>query len=548
MEEMTMEKIYDLIIIGGGPTGLTAGIYAGRAKLNVLILEKSSIGGQIYLTNEVANYPGIFETTGSNYAEQLKKQAEAFGVEIISGEVTNMKFSKEIKEIKTSTDTYKGYSVLIATGASPRKLGFPGEEEYTGRGVAYCATCDGEFFTDMDVFVIGAGFAAAEEAMFLTKFARKVTVIAREPEFTCAKSIADKVLANPKIEVKFNTEILEAKGDIQLRSAKFKNNVTNEIFEYKANEGESFGIFVFIGYEPQSKLFKDVITLDNQGFIPTDEDLATNIEGVYAAGDIRPKKLRQLVTAVSDGATAAFSIEKYVHDLKGKLGVEKEENSSKTTSEIKHPTKKFLDDNIQNQLKDIFSKFDKTVKVVLIKDPEIAKSTQMEEFLNEISSLSDKIEFQSLNKNENLELEKKIDAERFPTIAFFDQDNNFKGIKFSTLPGGHELNSFILALYNIAGAGQKISEESKKKIDSISTPHRIKIGVTLSCSRCPESVQSAQRIAIENSNLDVEVIDVFTFPKFREKFEIMSVPAIIIDDKLAGFGQKNIEQFLDLIK
>ena len=543
-----MEKIYDLIIIGGGPTGLTAGIYAGRAKLNVLILEKSSIGGQIYLTNEVANYPGIFETTGSNYAKQLKKQAEAFGVEIISGEVTNMEFSKEIKEIKTSTDTYKGYSVLIATGASPRKLGFPGEEEYTGRGVAYCATCDGEFFTDMDVFVIGAGFAAAEEAIFLTKFARKVTVIAREPEFTCAKSIADKVLANPKIEVKFNTEILEAKGDIQLRSAKFKNNVTNEIFEYKANEGESFGIFVFIGYEPQSKLFKNIITLDNQGFIPTDEDLATNVEGVYAAGDIRPKKLRQLVTAVSDGATAAFSIEKYVHDLKGKLGVEKEENSSKTTSEVKHPTKKFLYDNIQNQLKDIFSKFDKTVKVVLIKDPEIAKSTQMEEFLSEISSLSDKIEFQSLNKNENLELEKKIDAERFPTIAFFDQDNNFKGVKFSTLPGGHELNSFILALYNIAGTGQKISEESKKRIDSISTPHKIKIGVTLSCSRCPESVQSAQRIAIENSNLDVEVIDVFTFPKFREKFEIMSVPAIIIDDKLAGFGQKNIEQFLDLIK
>ena len=543
-----MEKIYDLIIIGGGPTGLTAGIYAGRAKLNVLILEKSSIGGQIYLTNEVANYPGIFETTGSNYAEQLKKQAEAFGVEIISGEVTNMEFSKEIKEIKTSTDTYKGYSVLIATGASPRKLGFPGEEEYTGRGVAYCATCDGEFFTDMDVFVIGAGFAAAEEAIFLTKFARKVTVIAREPEFTCAKSIADKVLANPKIEVKFNTEILEAKGDIQLRSAKFKNNVTNEIFEYKANEGESFGIFVFIGYEPQSKLFKNIITLDNQGFIPTDEDLATNVEGVYAAGDIRPKKLRQLVTAVSDGATAAFSIEKYVHDLKGKLGVEKEENSSKTTSEVKHPTKKFLDDNIQNQLKDIFSKFDKTVKVVLIKDPEIAKSIQMEEFLSEISSLSDKIEFQSLNKNENLELEKKIDAERFPTIAFFDQDNNFKGVKFSTLPGGHELNSFILALYNIAGTGQKISEESKKRIDSISTPHKIKIGVTLSCSRCPESVQSAQRIAIENSNLDVEVIDVFTFSKFREKFEIMSVPAIIIDDKLAGFGQKNIEQFLDLIK
>lgn len=314
-----MNKIYDLIIIGGGPAGLTAGIYAGRSKLNVLLIEKEGIGGQIILTNEVANYPGIIETTGLNYADQLKQQAKSFGVEIVSEKVINMNFDQDIKEIKTSSNNYKGYSVLIATGASPRKLGFPGEKEFTGSGVAYCATCDGQFFTGMDVFVIGAGFSAAEEAIFLTKFAKKVTVIARESEFTCAKSIADKVLAHPKIEVKFNTKILEASGDFELRSAKFRNNITGEIFEYKPNKDEFFGIFVFVGYEPQSKLFKDIVNLDEQGFILTNEDLETNIKGVFAAGDVRPKELRQLVTAVSDGAAAAFSIEKYIHELKKQI-------------------------------------------------------------------------------------------------------------------------------------------------------------------------------------------------------------------------------------
>ena len=252
-----MEKIYDLIVIGGGPSGLSAGIYAGRAMLDVLIIEKDKAGGQICLTNEIVNYPGITEISGSEFGTQLKKQAENFGVEFVSDEVKDMDFSQDIKTIKTSSGEYKALSVVLATGASPRKLNFPGEEEYTGRGVAYCATCDGEFFTGMEVFVVGAGFAAAEEAIFLTKYATKVTIIAREPEFTCAKSIAEKVLNHPKIEVRFNTELLEAKGDIQLRSAVFKNNVTGEISEYKAKDGKSFGIFIFVGYEPQSKLFKN---------------------------------------------------------------------------------------------------------------------------------------------------------------------------------------------------------------------------------------------------------------------------------------------------
>lgn len=311
-----MNKIYDMIIIGAGPAGLTAGIYGGRAKLNTLIIEKSIPGGQITVTNEVVNYPGIIETTGAKYAENLKQQALNFGVEFLSDEVIDLDLSNDIKIIKTKSNEYHTFTVVIATGATPRKVGFIGEKEYEGRGVAYCATCDGEFFTDMDVFVIGAGYAAAEEAIFLTKFTRKVTIIAREPEFTCAKSIADKVLTHPKIEVKFNTEILEISGDFLPRSAKFKNNCTGEITEYQANTDETFGTFVFIGYAPQSQLFKGKVEIDEAGFIPTDKNLMSDVNGVFVAGDIRPKNLRQIVTAVADGAEVAYNIEKYLEHLK----------------------------------------------------------------------------------------------------------------------------------------------------------------------------------------------------------------------------------------
>ena len=541
-----MEKIYDLIVIGGGPSGLSAGIYAGRAMLDVLIIEKDKAGGQICLTNEIVNYPGISEISGSEFGAQLKKQAESFGVEFTTAEVKDMDLSQDIKVLKTTSGEYKALSVVIATGASPRKLNFPGEEEYTGRGVAYCATCDGEFFTGMEVFVIGAGFAAAEEAIFLTKYATKVTIIAREPEFTCAKSIAEKVLSHPKIEVKFNTELLEAKGDIQLRSAVFKNNITGEISEYKAQDGKSFGIFIFVGYEPQSKLFKEHIKLDQYGFIPTDEDLLTNIKGVYVAGDIRPKKLRQLVTAVSDGAVAAVNIEKYVHDLREKLGISKEEKEPEKSSQAQIKEVELLDSNLKEQLKDIVSKFENNIELVVIKDSSVEKSSMIENMVKEISSVSNKLKFISFEKGENSELEKKIKADRFPTIAILDKNGDFSGIKFSSLPSGHELNSFILAMYNIAGPGQKISEDTMKNY--ISSPINIKIGISLSCTKCPETVQAAQKIAVENKNINVEIIDVFTFPDFKEKYDIMSVPAMIINDKDIFFGQKNIDEVIEILK
>jgi len=315
-----MDKIYDVIIIGGGPAGLSAALYTSRSKLSTLILEKDKMGGQIVTTEEVANYPGSLfktdemETSGPKLVARMVKQAEHFGAERIMKGVESLDFSGQIKKVITEDNTeFLGKTVIIATGAYSRKLGAPGEKALTGKGVSYCATCDADFFEDLEVFCIGAGYAAAEEAIYLTKFAKKVTIIAREPEFTCAKSIADQVMANPKIEVKFNSEVLEMRGDGILEEVTFRDNLTGETWDYVAEEDiGTFGIFVFIGYKPATDLFKGHINMDQWGYIPTDEFMATNIPGVYAAGDLRPKELRQVITAASDGAIAATAIEKYL--------------------------------------------------------------------------------------------------------------------------------------------------------------------------------------------------------------------------------------------
>lgn len=542
-----MEKIYDVVVIGGGPAGLSSGIYAGRAKLDVLVIEKEQKGGQIALTSEVVNYPGIIEISGSEYMAQTKKQAENFGVNFVEAEVIDMDFSQKIKTVKTSNGEYKSLSVVIATGAAPRKLGFPGEKEFTGRGVAYCATCDGEFFTGMDIFVIGAGFAAAEEAMFLTKYGKSVTIIAREPDFTCAKSIGDKVKSHPKITVKFNTELMELTGDMKPTAAKFKNNVTGEITEYKAKVGETFGVFVFVGYAPSSQIFKGHINIDQFGFIPTDEDLMTNVPGVFAAGDIRPKRLRQVVTAVADGAIAATSIEKYAHDLREELGLKKEEKEEKKVTNVEAQAESFLDDGLRAQLGDVVARFENSIELVVIKDPANEESNAIENAVKEISEISDKLKFSSYNLGENKDLETKIKAERFPTIAILNKDGEFSGLKYSSIPSGHELNSFILGMYNVAGPGQKVAEESLAKIANINKPVNIKIGISLSCTKCPKTVQSVQRIATLNKNVEMEMINIFTFQDFKNRYDIMSVPAVVINDQHIYFGEKNIEDILEII-
>lgn len=552
-----MEKIYDLLVIGAGPAGLSTGIYAGRAKLNTLIIEKAEFGGQVNKTYDISNYPGARNSNGPKLMEEMRNQAEDFGVNFMSAEVLEVSLEGDVKTLKTDRGEIKGRSVVIATGASPRKLGFKGEEEFTGRGVAYCSTCDGQFFEGLEVFVIGAGFAAAEEAMFLTKFATKVTVIAREPEFTCAKSIADKVLAHPKVEVKFNTEILEANGTEMINYAKFINNKTGETFEYNAKkEDGSFGIFVFVGYAPQSQLFKGILELDKFGYIVTNENMETNIQGVYVAGDLRPKALRQIVTAVSDGAIAATSAERYVIELKEKLGIKDEYEPKKVEkkevkiSDLNNVSKrsKLLNDGLRSQLKGVLARLEKNVTLVSIVDESNSKSIELRDLILDIADLDERVNAEVYNKGENVEVENKIHADKYPVVALLDSDKKYSGVKFHGVPGGHELNSFILAIYNLGSAGQQISEETLNNIKKIDKDINIKVCVSLSCHLCPDVVVSSQRIAIENEKVQAEMIDISNFKEIKDKFKVMSVPAIIVNDEQIYFGAKKIDEIINLIK
>lgn len=553
------KKIYDVIVIGGGAAGMSAGIYSGRAKMKTLVLEQGSVGGQAKTTNEIVNYPGIRHTTGPELMEQMHLQAEDFGVAFAQAEVLEAQLEGEIKVLKTTNGDYETRSVIIATGATPRTLGFPGEAEYRGRGVAYCATCDGEFYTGLEVFVIGAGFAAAEEAIFLTRFARKVTVIAREPEFTCAKTIADKVLAHPKIEVKFNTEVVEATGDELLRRVKFINNQTNETFEHVAQDDETFGIFIFAGYVPQTKVFNGLVDMDKFGYIITDENMHTSVEGVYAAGDLRPKVLRQVVTAVADGAIASLEAEKYVAHEKERLGIVEEEvevaPQPKEVKEEKAPAKEvakggqsaLLNDALRGQIAGILGRMENNVTLVTIVDPANAKSIELRDLVMDIANLGDKLEAIVKTKGEDVALEEKVNADKFPVVALLDQDGNYAGVKFHSVPGGHELNSFLLAIYNLAGPGQALDAQVLEAIKSLDKKVNIKVAVSLSCHLCPDVVVSAQRIAIENPNVEAEMLDIANFPELKTKHKVMSVPCMIVNDEKIAFGSKSIQEMLNLI-
>ena len=306
-----MSKIYDVIIIGAGPAGLSAAIYAGRSRLSSLLIEKDADGGQIVITHEIENYPGgLDHESGASLVARMVKQAAQFGAERASDTIVDVELEGDIKIVKGQKAEYQARSVIIAAGAMPRPIGCPGERELIGKGVSYCATCDANFFEDFEVYVVGGGDSAVEEAIYLTKFARKVTIIHRRDELRAAKSIQERAFANDKIEFMWNSVVTELKGDGLLQSMVVQDTKTGESREIHADEEDgTFGVFVFVGLVPNSKIFEGKITMDG-GYIPTDEDMNTNIAGVFAAGDIRVKSLRQVVTAAADGAIAAIGVEK----------------------------------------------------------------------------------------------------------------------------------------------------------------------------------------------------------------------------------------------
>ena len=545
---MDNKNLYDVAIIGGGPAGLTAALYLARACYRVIVLEKEKFGGQITITSEVVNYPGIEITDGKTLTEKMRVQAQNFGAEFKLAEVTSINMDNDVKEIETTKGKIHCLGVLLATGAHPRMIGFEGEAEYKGHGVAYCATCYGEFFTGKDIFVIGGGFAAAEESVFLTKYAKHVTILVREEDFTCAKATADETKANKDITVLYNKEVVRVEGDGVLRSITWKDLVSGEETTHKV-EDDTFGVFVFAGYEPETSLVKGLAEIDERGYIITDKSQMTTREGLFAAGDVCIKPLRQVVTAVGDGALAATELEKYVVKMHKKTGLVPEqpvrEGSATSHNITPASVKPAAEDNgnalftsdMLAQLNAVFGKMES--KLVLSHGLDSRDSSnELKHYMEELAKLTDKL---------SVRLEENVDEKEAPYVKVCREDGSYSGLAFHGIPGGHEFTSFILGLYNVAGPGQQIEDDIKSKIEAVDKETKIRLMVSLTCTMCPDLVVAAQRIASLNPKVSTEVYDLNHFPDLRDKYQIMSVPCMVINDGKPNFGKKDISQVLDLI-
>ena len=539
-----MENLYDVVVIGGGPAGLTAAIYLARAKYRVVVVEKEKFGGQITITHEVVNYPGVERTSGAELTETMRKQAESFGAEFMLAGVESLDMSGDVKIVRTDRGELKCFGVLLATGAHPRMVGFTGEEEFRGRGVAYCATCDGEFFTGKEVFVVGGGFAAAEEAVFLTKYASHVTILIRRDDFSCAKSAADAARNHEKITVLTNTEVVDVTGDSTLRAIRYRNKLTGEVTERRAPEGDNIGVFVFAGYAPATDLIRDLADVTPDGYVVTDRSMKTSVDGLYAAGDVCVKALRQVVTAVGDGALAATELEKYAASLQKKTGLKpqqpvKQEPQKEEPKAVESSAKSggLFDAAMLNQLNTVFSRMASPLVLKLQLDGRPV-SGELKGYMEELASLTEKL---SVVVEEG--------GEDAPCVQVCRSDGSWTGLAFHGVPGGHEFTSFVLGLYNAAGPGQPVDTDVLETVRSIDKKTDIKVLVSLSCTMCPELVTAAQRIAAENQNITAQVYDLNHFPALRDKYNVMSVPCLVVGDgEKISFGKKNVRQLVELLK
>lgn len=540
------ENLYDVVIIGGGPAGLSAAIYLTRAKYRVLVLEKEQFGGQITITHEVVNYPGVGKCSGKALTDTMYLQAEYFGADFLMAEATGLDLKKDVKIVHTNRGDFKCFGVLLATGARPRTIGFKGEAEYRGRGVAYCATCDGEFFTGQEIFVIGGGYAAAEESIFLTKFASHVTILIRGEDFSCAEAVAEQTRKHEKITVITNTMVEEVSGESILNYIRYKNRITGEITEYHAKEGDGFGVFVFAGYAPETDLVKDIAELNEHGYIITDKSQKTSVDGLYAAGDICIKPLRQVVTATSDGALAATELEKYVAKVQSRTGLHTSDpiirenvfagTAEKVAGKYNATQKEGLfTPEMLTQLETVFERMENHLVLKLYPDNR-SVSNELQEYVENLTAMTDKLSIEIVTDNND---------EFAPCVKLY-KDDLYTGLAFHGVPGGHEFTSFILGIYNAAGPGQAMDEDIRKRIRAIKNQVDIKILVSLSCTMCPDLVIAAQHIAAVGSNITAEVYDLQHYESLKNKYKVMSVPCMIINDEHVYFGKKNIQQIIEI--
>lgn len=534
------ENLYDVVVIGGGPAGLTAALYLARARYRVVVVEKDHFGGQITITSEVVNFPGVERTSGAALTESMRKQAESFGAEFLLAEVTGLDLTGDVKTVRTSRCDLKCFGVLLATGAHPRMVGFQGEEQFRGRGVAYCATCDGEFFTDKDVFVVGGGFAAAEESVFLTKYARHVTILIRGDGFTCAQATADAARNHEKITVLTNTVVEEVSGDTALRFIRYRNTRTGQVTKHHAADGETFGVFVFAGYEPATELVQGLAELDEQGYVLTDRSQKTTADGLYAAGDVCVKPLRQVVTAVGDGALAATELERLCAAMQARTGLHPQQPVSRAAVS-ENPSQagsSLFTGDMLSQLHTVFARMASPLILRLFLD-ETPLSAELRQYMDELAAQSGKL---------SVEVGDPASADHLPCVRVCRADGDWTGLAFHGVPGGHEFTSFVLGLYNAAGPGQALDEESRNAIHAIQKTMDLQVLVSLSCTMCPELVTAAQRVAAENPNITAQVYDLNHFPDLREKYQVMSVPCLVVNSgEQVSFGKKSIRQLLELL-
>lgn len=583
------QDFYDAVVIGGGPAGLTAAMYLARARYRTLVVEKDDFGGQITITDEVVNYPGVPTTDGHALASAMRRQAQDFGAELRTADVTGIDVLDDgVKLVHTTRGDVRAFAVVLAMGAAPRRVGFAGEREYMGRGVATCATCDGEFFAGRDVLVVGGGFAAAEESVFLTRYARKVTVLVREDDFTCDAQVADRAKRDPKVDVLYHTELegVEA-GERGLVEATLRDAHTGERRRWQPQDDGTFGVFVFAGYVPQTSIVDGFVRLDDDGYVICDPTtLETSVPGVYAAGDLRAKDLRQVVTATADGAIAAVHAEQYAADMSRRTGVvperpsvsvyerrEREERAKTPPETTVAPVSSdaddtpapqvgsFFDDDVRTQLAMVFARMEKPVTLQLQLD-DTPLSVELRAFVDELvrlgggklAMMADRVERVDEHGRGvfNASLPLPFAAPVVSLLVRNDAGDLVPtGIAFHGVPGGHEFNSFVLALYNAAGPGQPLPDDERARIEAIHEPVDVMLFVSLTCTMCPETVRAAQRIASLNPNVRAEAYDIAHYPELRERYGVMSVPCIVVTRggaRRTDFGRKGVAQMLVLIE